>query len=336
VGSKMSKIERVTWSTLAAVALALACYVPAEAAEPVVTVVVKEEGIPWFGAFRKGVEQAGKDFQLNATMIGTTQADPAQQVGLVEDLIAKKVDVIGLVPLDQKSVEPVLLRAQQAGIPVITTEAPDQPNKTWNVDLTSNKKFGEVQMEELGKVMGGTGDYVVYVGTLTSPSHNAWADAAIAYQKEHFPNMHLVADRFGYGDSTDGAIEATQNVLTAYPTLKGILTEGTNGAIGAGNVLRQKGLNGKIKLVGTVLPSQARSLIEDGTISEGFLWSPIDDGYAVTAVAKLVLDKAEFKDGMTIPHLGVASVDPKNKDILVDKILYITKDNVGELAKEGL
>ena len=37
--------------------------------------------------------------------------------------------------------------------------------------------------------MGGKGKYVVYVGSLTVPAHNAWADAAIAYLKKNYPDM---------------------------------------------------------------------------------------------------------------------------------------------------
>ena len=40
-----------------------------------------------------------------------------------------------------------------------------------------------------------------------------------------------------------------------------------------------------IAVVGTVLPSQAKSLIADDTIREGFLWNPTDAGYAMVAVA---------------------------------------------------
>ena len=117
-------------------------------------------------------------------MVGPANVDPAQQVKLLEDLIAKKVNVIGLVPLDVKVCEPVLKRAQAAGIPVITHEGPEQEGRTWNVELIDSVKFGEVQMQRLAKEMGEEGEYVVYVGTLTTPLHNKWADAAIAYQKK--------------------------------------------------------------------------------------------------------------------------------------------------------
>ena len=152
----------------------------------------------------------------------------------------------------------MLKRAQEAGIKVITHEGPEQEGRDWNVELIDSVQFGEVQMQRLAKDMGEEGDYVVYVGTLTTPLHNKWADAAIAYQKAHYPKMKLVADRFPGADEIDTSYKTTLDVIKAYPNLKGILGFGSNGPIGAGNAVREKRLGKKIAIVGTVLPSQAK------------------------------------------------------------------------------
>jgi simple sugar transport system substrate-binding protein len=298
--------------------------------------VVKIAGIPWFNAVEKGILKGAKDFGVNATMVGPANVDPAQQVKLLEDLIAKKVDVIGLVPLDVKVCEPVLKRAQSAGIKVITHEGPEQEGRDWNVELIDSVRFGEVQMERLAKDLGGEGDYVVYVGTLTTPLHNKWADAAIAYQKAHYPKMKLVADRFPGADEIDTSYKTTLDVIKAYPNLKGILGFGSNGPIGAGNAVREKRLGKKIAIVGTVLPSQAKDLIMDGIIREGFLWNPTDAGYAMIAVGRLVLDGKEIKDGVEIPGLGKATVDVPGKLIKVDKIMQINTGTIDGLIAGGL
>ena len=306
------------------------------AANSTMVTVVKIAGIPWFNALKKGVKKGGKDFDIDASMVGPANVDPAQQVKLLEDLIAKKVTVIGLVPLDVKVCEPVLKRAQAAGIKVITHEGPEQEGRDWNVELIDSVRFGEVQMQRLAKDMSESGDYVVYVGTLTTPLHNKWADAAIAYQKAHYPKMKLVADRFPGADEIDTAYKTTLDVIKAYPNLKGVLGFGSNGPIGAGNAVREKRLGKKIAVVGTVLPSQAKDLIADGIIREGFLWNPTDAGYAMVAVARLVLDGKPIKDGVDIPGLGKASVDVPGKLIKVDKIMRINNETIGGLIAGGL
>jgi simple sugar transport system substrate-binding protein len=298
--------------------------------------VVKIAGIPWFNALENGMKKAGTDFGIDASVVGPAHLDPAQQVELLEGLIAQKVDVIGLVPIDVKMAEPVLKRAQEAGIPVITHEGPEQGGRTWNVELIDSVVFGEVQMRKLAKEMGEEGEYAVYVGSLTTPLHNIWADAAIAYQKANYPNMKLVADRFPGADEIDTVHKTTLDVIKAYPNLKGILAFGSNGPIGAGSAVREKGLGKKIAVIGTVLPSQAKPLIMDGIIREGYLWNPTDAGYAMVAVAKLVLGGTPIVDGVEIPGLGKAVVDVDNKQIKVEKIMIVNQDTVDELIKQGL
>ena len=312
-------------------------WAPATAAEPrTMAVVVKEAGVPWFNILNQGLEEGGKQFNLKTSMTGPATADPAQQVKLMEDLIAKKVDVIGLVPLDTSVTAEVVKRAKAAGIIVVTQEGPNQDGKTWDVELMSAQAYGEAQMKSLAREMGEKGDYVVLVGTLTTTGHNQWADAAIAYQKSHYPNMKMAADRFPGADSIEDSTRVTQDILKAYPNITGIVSMGSNGPIGAGNVLAKRNLAKKIALVGTTIPSQARAHIMSGVIREGFLWSPKEAGLAMTAVARMTLDGVKFKSGMDVPGLGKATIDSANNVVMVDRILAINKKSIDDLIKLGL
>ena len=304
------------------------------AANKTMTTVVKIAGVPWFNYLNAGLEQGAKQFNIDTSMVGPAHVDPAQQVRLVEDQIARKVDVLGLVPLDVKVLAPVLARAQQAGIMVITQEGPDQDGRTWDVELLDSRVFGEMQMKALARAMGEKGEYVVYVGTLTTPLHNRWADAAIAYQQAHFPRMKLAASRFPGADEIDSSAQVTRDVIQAYPRVGGIIGFGSNGPIGAGNVVRERHLQKKVAVVGTVIPSQGRPMIKSGVIREGFLWSPKDAGYAMVAVASLALSGAKFESGMDIPGMGKATVDVPGKLVSVDRILAFNAGNIDEMIKQ--
>lgn len=309
----------------------------ASAAEPKTMVtVVKEAGVPWFNILNQGLEEGGKQFNLKTSMTGPAKADPAQQVKLIEDLIAKKVDVIGLVPLDTKVTAQVVKRAREAGIMVITQEGPNQEGKTWDVELMSAQAYGETQMKALAREMGEQGDYVVLVGTLTTTGHNQWADAAIAYQKANYPKMKMAADRFPGADFIDESERVTQDILKAHPNVTGIMSMGSNGPIGAGNVLKKRNLAKKIALVGTTIPSQAKAHIMAGVIREGFLWSPKEAGLAMASVARLALDGVKFESGMNVPGLGKATIDSVNNVVMVDRILAINKTTIDDLIKLGL
>ena len=120
---------------IAALALLCSAFNPqARADESEIAVVVKIGGIPWFTAMEQGIKKAGEENHVKAYMVGPTTADPAQQVRAVEDLIAKKVSAIGVVPNDAKALEPVFDRAKTAGIPIITHESPDQKGNVWDIE----------------------------------------------------------------------------------------------------------------------------------------------------------------------------------------------------------
>ena len=123
--------------------------------KPVIGVVVKIGGIPWFNAMDAGIRKRGEQLGVKAFMVGPTSADPALQVRAIEDLIAQKVDVIGVVPNDAEVLEPVLQRARAAGIKVITHESPKQKNTDWNFELASAKGFGEAYAKNLAAAVGG-------------------------------------------------------------------------------------------------------------------------------------------------------------------------------------
>ena len=65
-----------------------------------IAVVATVTGIPWFTRMEVGVNEAAKKLDVNAYQVGPATPDPAQQVKVIEDLIAKNVDAIIVVPND--------------------------------------------------------------------------------------------------------------------------------------------------------------------------------------------------------------------------------------------
>ena len=301
-----------------------------------IATVVKIGGIPWFNAMEVGIQKAGEEQKVNAWMIGPTQADAAQQVRAVEDLIARKVDVICVVPNDATALEPVFQRAQEAGIKVLTHESPEQKYNDWNIELTTVEGFGETHMEALARAMGEEGKYIVYVGSLTVPLHNKWADAAIELAKSKYPKMELVADRFGVAESLDDSYKTALDQMRAHPDLKGILAFGSQGPIGAARAVDERGKVDSVAVVGPFSPGQGAQFIKSGAIREGFIWNPMLAGETIVRVGAMVARGEPITDGMELPGLGKVSVNPETRNILAQKLQPINKDTIDDLVSMGL
>ncbi|WP_164842085.1 substrate-binding domain-containing protein [Escherichia coli] len=276
---------------------------PLQAAEKVVVNISKVDGMPWFNRMGEGVVEAGKAFGVNASQVGPSSTDAPQQVKIIEDLIARKVNAITIVPNDANVLEPVF----------------------------DNEKFAAEYVEHMAKRMGGKGGYVIYVGSLTVPQHNLWADLLVKYQKEHYPDMHEVTRRMPVAESVDDSRRTTLDLMKTYPDLKAVVSFGSNGPIGAGRAVKEKRAKNKVAVYGMMIPSQAASLIKSGDITEGITYDPASAGYALAAVASTLLKGEEIKPGLEMENLGKADVDMDKRIIRFHKVLLVNKDNIDSL-----
>jgi simple sugar transport system substrate-binding protein len=245
---------------------------------------------------------------------------------MIEDLISKKVDSICVTPNDATALEPVFKKAREQGILILTHESPDQKGKDVDIELIDNVAFAQKTWDMLVEGMGTSGKYAIFVGGLTVPLHNLWADEGIKYAKAKYPNLELVTSRIPCGEDQELSKQKTLELLKTYPDIKGIVGYGSLGPPGAAQALKEKGLSGKVAVVGTVIPGHAAPYLKDGSLTKGILWDPKDAGYALNWVAKYMLDGGDFKTLTEIPGIGSVAV---NGDIIgVNAMVDITKENV--------
>ena len=230
-----------------------------------------------------------------------SHSDAAEQVALLENLIAQGVDAICLVPIAGDALEPVLKKARDRGIVVISHEGSDLKNVDFDIEAFDNKAYGEAQMKELAKLMGEEGEYVTEVGTLGSRSHMEWVDAEVAYQKAHFPKMKEVADRIELYDDT--GYDKLKEALGRASEFKGRDRRFDAKRRGcAGQLVAERHLEGKFFFVGTSLVSVAGKYLKDGDVSYIQFWDPADAGYAMNELAVLALNgkRGEIKAGLDL------------------------------------
>ena len=303
---------------------------PAVAEETSIATVVKIAGIQWFNRMEEGVKQFAEDTGANAFQVGPAQADPQQQAALIEDMIAQEVDALAVVPMSPEALEPVLKRARDQGIVVITHEAASQQNIDYDIEAFRNEDFGANLMEQLATCMGGEGEYAVFVGSLTSQTHNQWVDGGIAHQKANYPNMTLVGDKNETFDDSQNAYQKAQEVLRAFPNVKGMQGSASTDVAGIGLAIEERGMEDDTCVFGTSLPSIAEQYLDTGAVDGIGFWDPSVAGYAMNKLAQMVIDGEKISDGMDLGLQGYEEV------VLEDKVLYgqawvnVDKENMAD------
>ncbi|CAE6940854.1 Periplasmic binding protein domain [Vibrio sp. B1FLJ16] len=274
---------------------------------------------------------AGQEYNLNAYQVGPSSTDATAQVKIIEDLIAKKVDAITIVPNDAEVLEPVFQKARSAGIAIVTNESPGQPSANWEVSIIDDHKFAQDYLEKVAAFTGGKGGYVIYVGGLTVPQHNLWADYFVQYQKEKYPDMYEVTTRMPVAENIDDSRRTTLELMRAHKDLKAVISFGSQGPIGAGRAVEERRAKKNVGVFGMMIPSQAASLIRNGNITMGITYDPATGGYATTKVAADVINGVDIEPGYTIKDFGAAEVRKDEKLIKFHKVLFVTKDNIDQL-----
>ena len=261
----------------AAVLLACSCTSPgpasdASAAKPRVALVMKSLANEFFVTMAKGAEahqlaHAGDyDLVVNGTK---NESDLAQQVALVEQMIASGVQAVVIAPADSRALVPVLKRAQQAGIVVVNID-----NKLDAATLTSaglsipfvgpdNREGARMVGDEVAKRLR-PGDPVAILEGIPSAFNGqqrrlGFEDAMRA------AGANVVSVQSGQWEQALAQTVASA-MLREHPGLKAILASNDSMALGAAAAVRQAGKTGQVLIGGFDNISAIRELLADGRV----------------------------------------------------------------------
>jgi ABC-type sugar transport system substrate-binding protein len=297
-----------------------------------IAVVPKLVGIPYFNASEKGAVKAGEELGVEVIYTGPTEADAAQQVKVIEDLISQNVDVIAVAPNDPASLTPVLKKAKEQGITVMDWDTPaDQSVVELSVHQIDDEGFGRHIAKSLIEQMGTEeGEIAILTGGLSAANLNSWIDAAKKELEENYPNIKLVTDVVPTDEKQPVAYQKTLDLIKAYPNLKGIMAFSTIAPIGAAQAVQEKGLQDKVSVVGTALPNDSKPFLEDGSLDVAILWEPDKLGYLTVALAKELAEGKNPENGQDVPAVGKIEVWDDNKTVIMGPPTDFTAENAGD------
>lgn len=320
--------------TAAALAVALCAgavstAVAADDKDITVVMIVKQSD-PWFDDMTVGVDKLKEDLGINVYVQTPVSGDPSQQIAIMENLISQKVDAICVVPNDPKALIPTIKKARDAGIKVVTHEAPDIADSVdLDVEAFRSEDFGRLYGDFLGEAMGGKGQYAGFVGGLTMTTHMAWYNAAVDQIKTKYPEMeNISSEPYEDKNSLDQAYSRTVEILKAYPDIKGFFDCSVHGSAIAQALKDKKRTD--IKVVSLAMPSTSANYLKDGSIYKGLAWRPADAGYATCYAAYKLVKGEEITTGTDLKATGYNEVKVEDGIAYGFAPLVFTADNISD------
>lgn len=295
-----------------------------------VVVIPKLVGIPYFNSARDGAAVALHDLGLRLEWTGPTAADAGLQVDVLARTLARNPGVIAVSCNDPNSVVPILRRARRYHIPVITWDSDSQKDvREWFVSQVEDETLGRHVMDVLAAETGKKGKYAIITGALTAANLNSWMRWMKIQQQEKYPQMELVSVLAGNDDQQIAFVEA-QQLLQAYPDLRGIIGNSSAAPPAIARAVEQAGFSGQIAITGLSTPNLMRQYLKRGTVKTVTLWDPKKLGMLTAEVAALVLHHQEPYDGMNVPLVGPVKVFSDRRVIVMGPPLDFTAANVDQ------
>ena len=325
---KLFKLMAAT--AAAAILLAVPAY-----AQTRIALVVKSLGNGFFDAANKGAQEAAAELGgIEVIYTGPTAATAEAQIEVVNSLIAQQVDAIAISANDPDALVPVLQRAMQRGIKVVSWDSGVAPEgRQIHLNPSETALIGETIIKLAADYLPEGGDVAILSAASTATNQNAWIEAAKAVLPEKFPNINLVSVVYGDDDSVKSTDEA-KGLIASYPDLKAIIAPTTVGVVAAAQVVTDQNLIGKVNVTGLALPSEFKQFIDNGASQAVALWNPIDLGYAAVMLANDLVEGGTAEPGATLSmgRMGELTLDDTNSGAMAAPFTF-DKSNIEEFSK---
>lgn len=257
---------------------------PAAPGKPVVALVVKTLNHPFFIDMQRGAEEAAKTAGVELIVqAAEREIDVERQMQIIENLIQRKVSALVVAPSGSREIVPVVVKANQAGIPVLVVDTRvDAPalkaagGKTATFIGSDNYEGGKLAGEFMVQKMGGRARIAVLEGI---PGHET-GDARLRGFRDALKGstgMEIVASQPANWERDQG-YNVFQNIMQAHPDVNAMFAANDLMALGALEAIAAGGKAGKITVVGFDALDEARAAVKQGTMAGTVAQDPAQMG----------------------------------------------------------
>src|SRR5262245_14911155 len=296
------------------------------ARRPVIAVMPKAKGDPYFVSARAGAEEAAKELGIELIWDGPASLDAARQNELVENWITRRVDAIAVAVENKAGISTVLRKARERGIHVLTWDADAEANaREFFANQATAEGIANTLTDEAARLLNGKGEFAIITGALSAANQNEWI-AFIKKRLEKYPDLKLSTIRPS-DDDRDKAFAETQTLLKVYPQMKLVMAISAPAVPGAAEAVRQARPS-DVNVIGLSLPSICKPYVHDGTVQTVVLWSTQDLGY-LTVYSSWLLIQNKIPTGATSVQAGrLGTREIRASEIVLGPPLIINKSNI--------
>jgi inositol transport system substrate-binding protein len=242
--------------------------------------------------------------------------DTAKQVGQVENFLAQGMDAVVILPVDTTATGPMTKAIVKAGKPLVyVNRKPEKLPK--GVAYVGSKSIdaGVMNMEELGKAMGGKGNLAILIGELSDEPAHGRTDGIKQVVKEQFPNIKVTREQTGHWKRESGKT-IMEDWLASGQEIDGVAANNDEMALGALQAIKAARKIDKIPVGGTDGTHDALESMNKGELNNTVFQDPVEQGEEAVNAAYLLVKKEPnpkiVDDNVWIPYQKITKENYKS------------------------
>ncbi|MDF2613884.1 MAG: putative monosaccharide-transporting ATPase [Clostridia bacterium] len=260
---------------------------------------------PYFVAVVQGVQDYCKENGIEVT-IHDAKADPNAHINAIENFIAQGVDAIMVSPVDQIALEPIVKKAQEAGIPVISVNQKVEGSSALIALNEYDYGFagGKIAGEWMKEALGGKGKAAI----LIYPEIVSLVDRGNGLKEGILsvcPDVEIVAEQSAA--VPEKGMAAAEAFLQAHPDLNVIAGINDGGALGAFETFAAAGKTKEnAAIIGLDATEEAIKKIKEGSMYVGTVdIDPYGTGKLAVETTLKVLESGPIAETVKIQMVPV-------------------------------
>ncbi|WP_314000690.1 substrate-binding domain-containing protein [uncultured Paenibacillus sp.] len=230
-------------------------------------------------------EHAKKYFPNIELLVGDGQNDPVIQTSVVDDFISKGIDVLIINAVEKDALAPVVKKAMDAGIKVISVD------RTVNTPVTTTIKGNDIDLGtnaggSLVEVMGGKGNVIELQGSASaSPTIDRHQGLVNAIEGTE---IKVIASQYANYDQAT-ALKVMEDLLQRFPSgeIDAVFTHADMMSEGALQAIRAAGREDEIKIVSIDGQESALDWVAAGAFESTTVY-PVVSPMGIIAAAKAI------------------------------------------------
>jgi ribose transport system substrate-binding protein len=257
-----------------------------------IAVIPKGTTHEFWKSVHAGANKAAQELGVEVIWKGPVREDDRdEQIKVVENFVASRVDAIVLAPLDEQALVPAAKEAKNEGIPVVIFDSDLKWDGRVSFVATDNYQGGALAARRIAELLAGKGKLIVLRYQEGSASTSERERGFIeTIQREHTQLEVVSSNQYG-GATTETAYKTAENLLVKWKDVDGVFCPNESTTFGMLRALQDAKRAGKLKFVGFDSSDKLVDALSKGELSGLVLQNPLRMGELAVraAVDKLAL-----------------------------------------------